>query len=80
MIPSEKQVHEESLEIGDIENCIKEHSNNRTNISDALPILSEDQIDKESLEIGEIRNSIQRNSRHIPKFQFFTNAIWKASS
>ena len=59
---SEKQVHEESLENEDIENCIEEHSNNITEISDALPILSEMQIDKESLKIEDIENCIEKNS------------------
>ena len=67
-ILSEKQVHEESLEIEDIENCIEELSNNRTTISHVLPILSGKQIDKESLEIGDIENCFdEEHSNNMTK-------------
>ena len=52
---SGKQVHEESVEIGNIENCIKEHLNNIIKISEPLPMLCGEQIDKESLDYCQMR-------------------------
>ena len=59
-IHSENQVHEKSVDIGEIENYIEEHSNNLTKISNALLILPEKHIDDKSLQSGKNGNCIMK--------------------
>ena len=58
-----------SIEIGGIENCIKENSNNKSKDHNTVPIGSENQIHEESLEIGDIKehsNNITEVSNALP--------------